>query len=188
MSKQEFVKKLEATINRKVAVVEDPKDTTGHADGVLSFVEKDVLLIALYDGPDGQRYYDSVKSSVLKVFPGLTVIPLPSYTKKSVSHGFGSAEGSYDNSDRFRTETYSSINLLVTDNALYVPSFNSNQTKLIQENVSDDPHGIPSDTGRISSMGAVFVVFQPRYGRSTRIILSPMLCLHMSTKKMIAFN
>ncbi len=114
MTKKQIIKKLEATINKKVAVVEDPDDTTGHADGIVTFVKEDVLLIGLYDGPDDQRYYESVKRSILKVFPGLTVIPLPSYTKKSVSHGFGSAEGSYANS-------------LVTNNAVYVPFF-SNKT------------------------------------------------------------
>ncbi|KAL9981590.1 hypothetical protein ACROYT_G010315 [Oculina patagonica] len=114
MTKKQIIKKLEATINRKVAVVEDPDDTTGHADGVLSFVEEDVLLIGLYDGPDDQRYYDSMKRSVLKVFPCLTVIPLPCYTNNNVSDGFGSAEGSYANS-------------LVTNNAVYVPFF-SNKT------------------------------------------------------------
>ncbi|XP_078361381.1 uncharacterized protein LOC144645707 [Oculina patagonica] len=37
VTEHEFVKELEATIKRKVAVVEDPQDTTGHADGILSF-------------------------------------------------------------------------------------------------------------------------------------------------------
>ena len=114
MYKSEFVKELEATINRKVAVVEDPRDTTGHADGILSFVEEGVLLISLFDDADGPGYYESMKRDVLKVFPGLKVVPLPCYIKKIVSHGFGSAEGSYANS-------------LVTNNAVYVPFF-SNQT------------------------------------------------------------
>ncbi|XP_078361382.1 putative agmatine deiminase [Oculina patagonica] len=114
VTEHEFVKELEATIKRKVAVVEDPQDTTGHADGILSFVEEDVLLISLFDDADGPRYYESMKSSVLKVFPDLTIIPLPCYIKKYVSHGFASAEGSYANS-------------LVTNNAVYVPFF-SNQT------------------------------------------------------------
>ncbi|KAL9981588.1 hypothetical protein ACROYT_G010313 [Oculina patagonica] len=114
MAKQAIINELEATINRKVVVVEDPQDTTGHADGILSFVEEDVLLISLFDDADGPGYYESMKNSVLKVFPGLTITPLPCYIKKSVSDGFGSAEGSYANS-------------LVTNNAVYVPFF-SNQT------------------------------------------------------------
>ena len=113
-TKKEFVKKLEDTINRKVAVLPDPQDTTGHADGIVSFVEKDVLLISLFDDADGPAFYDAMKEAVLDVFPKLTVVPLPCYIKNSQSHGFATAEGSYANS-------------LVTNNAVYLPFF-SNQT------------------------------------------------------------
>ena len=114
MTEGEVVNELEATINRKVAVLPDPQDTTGHADGIVTFVEENVLLVSLFDGPDDQAYYDAMEAAVLDVFPNLNVVPLPCYTKKSESHGFGTAEGSYANS-------------LVTNNAVYVPFF-SNQT------------------------------------------------------------
>jgi len=114
MTKAEFNKALEAVIKRKLAVIPDPEDTTGHADGVVTFVEKDVLLIALYDDADGVDFYDAMEAAVLKVFPDLNVVPLPCYARKSKSHGFVSAEGSYANS-------------LVTNNAVYLPFF-ANQT------------------------------------------------------------
>jgi len=114
LSKQDFVEELESAINRKVAVLPDPQDTTGHADGIVSFVEKDVLLISLFDDADGPGFYDEMKAAVLQVFPNLTVVPLPCYIKKSESHGFATAEGSYANS-------------LVTNNAVYLPFF-ANQT------------------------------------------------------------
>lgn len=114
MTEEEFVQELEATINRKVVVLPDPQDTTGHADGIVTFVEEDVLLISLFDDPDGPGYYSAMKTAVLDVFPNINVVPLPCYIKKSESHGFSTAEGSYANS-------------LVTNNAVYLPFF-SNQT------------------------------------------------------------
>ena len=114
LTKKEFVKELESTINRKVVVLPDPQDTTGHADGIVSFVEEDVLLISLFDDADGPGFYDEMKAAVLQVFPSLNVVPLPCYIKKSESHGFATAEGSYANS-------------LVTNNAVYLPFF-ANQT------------------------------------------------------------
>ena len=114
LTKKEFVEELENTINRKVVVLPDPQDTTGHADGIVSFVEENVLLISLFDDADGPGFYDEMKNAVLQVFPNITVVPLPCYIKKSESHGFATAEGSYANS-------------LVTNNAVYLPFF-ANQT------------------------------------------------------------
>lgn len=114
MSHQEFVNKLETAIQRKVAVLPDPEDTTGHADGVVTFVENNTLLISLFDDADGPSFYDAMETAVLDVFPNLTVVPLPCYAKKGKTQGFVSAEGSYANS-------------LVTNNAVYLPFF-ANQT------------------------------------------------------------
>lgn len=114
MTKDDVVKTLEKDIKRKVAVIPDPQDTTGHADGVVSFVEKNFLLISLFDDADGKDFYDEMENAVLKVFPNLKTVPLPCYAKQGKSQGFTSSEGSYANS-------------LVTNNAVYLPFF-SNQT------------------------------------------------------------
>ena len=114
MTHEEFVRQLETIIKRKVAIIPDPLDTTGHADGVVTYVEENVLLISLFDDADGVNFYDAMETAVLKVFPNLTVVPLPCYAKKGKSQGFVSAEGSYANS-------------LVTNNAVYLPFF-ANQT------------------------------------------------------------
>lgn len=114
MTKDKLVKTLESTINRKVAVIPDPEDTTGHADGIVSFVEKNVLLISLFDDAEAQDLYDEIEKAVLDVFPKLEVVPLPSYFIPEKIQGFSSAAGSYANS-------------LVTYNAVYLPFFN-NQT------------------------------------------------------------
>ena len=143
-TKKELVKELEDTINRKVVVIEDPQDTTGHADGIVSFVEDDVLLISLFDDPDGPGYYESMKNAVLNAFPDIKVVPLPCYIKKSVSHGFGTAEGSYANS-------------LVTNNAVYLPFF-ANQTAnqrafdVFQSNTNKDVVPV-HNAGRVPGLG-----------------------------------
>ena len=114
MSKEHVTKAIESAIKRKVVFVPDPEDSTGHSDGVVSFVEKDVLLIASYPDQDGQDYFHEVENEVKKEFPSIQTIPLPCYEVKKTSQGFTSAEGSYANS-------------LITYNVVYLPFF-SNQT------------------------------------------------------------
>lgn len=116
ISHQELVKTLEAAINRKVVVIPDPGDATGHVDGVASFVEKNTVLVGLVENhPNGKAIHDNSINAILKVFPNLTVVTLPSYWVNTTTwDGFTSAEGCYANS-------------LVTYNAVYLPFF-SNQT------------------------------------------------------------
>lgn len=112
MSKATLTEKLESAIKRKVIYIPDPEDTTGHSDGVVSFVEEDVLLVAYYE--DDKEYFEMIEHEVRKAFGDqIKVVPLPCYEVKKKSHGFGSSEGSY-------------ANTLVTNNAVYVPMF-SNQ-------------------------------------------------------------
>ncbi|XP_031561159.1 uncharacterized protein LOC116297126 isoform X2 [Actinia tenebrosa] len=113
-SEDNVVKALESAIKRKVVFTPDPEDSTGHSDGTVSFVEKDVLLIASYPDPDGQEYLHEVENEVKKECPSIQAIPLPCYMVNKKYRGFTSAEGSYANS-------------LVTYNAVYLPFF-SNQT------------------------------------------------------------
>jgi agmatine/peptidylarginine deiminase len=113
-SEDNVVKTLEAAIKRKVVFIPDPEDTTGHSDGVVSFVEKDVLFVGSYPDPDGQEYFKEIDKEVKKEFPSMNIVPLPCYEVKKKSYGFVSAEGSYANS-------------LVTNNAVYLPYF-TNQT------------------------------------------------------------
>lgn len=128
VSKDILIEKIEAAIDRKVLVIPDPEDTTGHSDGVVSFVNEDTLLVAYYQ--DDKEYYDVIEHEVKKAFPHINVVPLPCYEVKKKSHGFSSAEGSYANS-------------LVTYNAVYLPFF-SNQSsnekalKVFQDNTNKE--------------------------------------------------
>ncbi|XP_032218025.1 uncharacterized protein LOC116601389 [Nematostella vectensis] len=114
MTKQDLIATLSREINRTVVVLPDPTGTTGHSDGVVSFVEEDSLLIALFDDADGPSFYDEMEAEVVKLFPSLKINPLPCYAKKGKTQGFVSSEGAYANS-------------LVTNNAVYLPFF-KNQT------------------------------------------------------------
>ncbi|EDO33816.1 predicted protein [Nematostella vectensis] len=113
-SEKEVIRRVEQTIKRKVVVVPDPEDTTGHADGIVSFLDKNTLLITMLDDKGGKDFYEDIKKEVTDSYPHLKIIPLPSYSKKTKKHGFNTAEGSYANS-------------LVTYNAVYVPCYGNHK-------------------------------------------------------------
>ena len=110
ISEDKIVEKLENSIQRKVIFIPDPEDTTSHSDGIVSFVEEDVLVVACYSDRDGIEYYEEIKSLIRREAPEVKVVPLPCYELKKKSWGFSSAEGCY-------------ANALVTNNAVYVPFF-----------------------------------------------------------------
>ena len=65
---------LENLLAAKVAFIPDPEDTTGHADGIVAFVEDNVLLIGDYGD---EEYYKSVEYAVKSVFPEVETFRLP---------------------------------------------------------------------------------------------------------------
>ena len=65
---------LENLLAAKVAFIPDPEDTTGHADGIVAFVEDNVLLIGDYGD---EKYYNSVEYAVKSVFPEVETFRLP---------------------------------------------------------------------------------------------------------------
>lgn len=61
-------------LSAKVAFIPDPEDTTGHADGIVAFLEDDVLLIGDYGD---EEYYEVVEVAVKSVFPEVETFRLP---------------------------------------------------------------------------------------------------------------
>ena len=109
-AKRILKKLLKAT---EVAIIkETPEDATGHADGMLMWVEENKLL--LHDQPA------SVKSKILKElkssFPGVEIVIVPDYYQFEEWGGFTSACNIY-------------VNSLVTNNYIYVPTFNDSHDK-----------------------------------------------------------
>ena len=134
---------LENLLATKVAFIPDPEDTTGHADGIVAFVEDNVLLIGDYGD---EEYYKSVEYAVKSVFPEVETFRLPCSSDSAVDkkwEGFTTAGGSYPN-------------MLVTNNAVYVPQYNqpSYDTQAIEVIRSHTSKKIvPVDVSKLSHMG-----------------------------------
>lgn len=73
-SSQVLKNELENLLSAKVALVPDPGCTTGHADGIVAFIEDDVLLIGDYGDA---VYCGAVEVAVKNVFPEVKTFRLP---------------------------------------------------------------------------------------------------------------
>jgi len=140
MSPAEVKHKLEEALDRQVALVPDPDDKTGHSDGFVSFIEENSLLLGDFGD---EVFYNEVKEAILHEFPGLKIIPLPSYEIEEEFDGFASAEGMYSNA-------------LVTYSNIYVPMFkkedyNERAFNTFKENT--DKKVLTVDTSELGYMG-----------------------------------
>ncbi|XP_065051630.1 putative agmatine deiminase isoform X2 [Rhopilema esculentum] len=140
-------KEVEAALDMTVAIIPDPRDTTGHADGVVSFIDTNVLAIGDYCDA---KYYKLVKEAVEEIFPDLTIVKVPCMddgkskpTKSPNWRGFSSSVGSY-------------VNSLLTDSTVYVPQFNkADNDQIALDIVQKNTHRrvVTVDTSRLSHMG-----------------------------------
>ena len=141
MNKDKVKQELERLLKMEVAFVPDPDDATGHSDGMVCFLEKDVVLIA-HDGD--QKFYDEIRNSVAAKFPDLKIFPLPCKQDKTKKfRGIESAMGCY-------------VNILVTNNAVYVPVFSNakNDTETIEIiKKHTTKKVVPINTSKLSHMG-----------------------------------
>ena len=67
-------KELQNLLAAKVAFIPDPEDTTGHADGIVAFLEEDIVLIGDYGD---EEYYKAVEVAVKSTFPEVETFRLP---------------------------------------------------------------------------------------------------------------
>lgn len=74
-AQQVLQQEIENLLAAKVAFIPDPEDTTGHADGIVAFIEENVLLIGDFGDDDG--YYRDVEVAVKSAFPGVETFRLP---------------------------------------------------------------------------------------------------------------
>ena len=75
---------LENALDAKVAFIPDPEDTTGHSDGIVAFLEDDVLLIGDYGD---EEYYKDVEVAVKSVFPEVHTFRLSGGEPDNTSSG-----------------------------------------------------------------------------------------------------
>ena len=124
---------------KQVAIIQEtPGDATGHADGMLMWTEENTLL--LHDP------LQEVKEVILKElkasFPTIKIVIVPDYYQFEEWNGFTSASNVY-------------VNSLVTNNYIYVPTFNNERDQemldFIQAHTTKEVVEIPS--GKVSYMG-----------------------------------
>ena len=146
-SKSDLKNELENLLHSKVAFIPDPEDTTGHSDGIVSFIEHDVLLIGDYNDSE---YYNAVEKAIKSEFPDLETVrlPCPAGVPRGAS-GSGKEKG-------FTTAVGSYVNALVTNRAVYVPQFgnascDAKALEIIKGLTSKTVVGV--DTSKLSHMG-----------------------------------
>jgi agmatine/peptidylarginine deiminase len=107
-SKEEIRQLLlnEAGYSRAAIVPEGPREKTGHADGLVSWLAPNVVGIARLEEPYRRR----ISESLVEQLPGLRLVELPNVPSGVTWRGWQSCSGIYANS-------------LVTRNAHYVPQF-----------------------------------------------------------------
>ncbi|XP_028397166.1 uncharacterized protein LOC114520986 [Dendronephthya gigantea] len=145
-SRHVLQQEIENLLAAKVAFIPDPEDTTGHADGIVAFIEENVLAIA--DFGDEDEYYRDVEVAVKSAFPNVETFRVPCGKQDSGSvdkkwKGFTDATGSY-------------VNMLVTNNAIYVPQYGqTNYDKQALEIVRSHTSKtvVPVSTKMLSHMG-----------------------------------
>eukprot|EP00794_Sanderia_malayensis_P016210 gene16210-17841_t len=140
-SEQTVEQRTAAALGMEVAYIPDPLDTTGHADGIVSFVEKDTVMIA--DVGD-EYFFKQIDLAIKNAFPDVTTVRLPCPDlKNSDWRKFRSAFGAYANS-------------VVTDSSLYMPIFqrakhDEDALKLMRK--YSDRRVVTVDTSKLGHMG-----------------------------------
>jgi agmatine/peptidylarginine deiminase len=95
-------------VNEVAIIPEPPDDTTGHSDGAVMWPMDDQILLVKVSEPTNTETINELKNS----FPGVEIVELPNYIPNTLWHGFSSAKNCY-------------VNSIVTDNYIYMPTFNN---------------------------------------------------------------
>jgi len=94
-------------VNQLAIIREPPDDTTGHADGFVMWPMDDKIFLIKMDEPIHTEIVNELESS----FPGVQIIEIPDYTPTTKWKNFTSAHNCF-------------VNSIVTDNYIYMPTFN----------------------------------------------------------------
>ena len=140
--RQKLIEALEKSINASVLFIPDPGDTTGHADGAVSFIEPDTLLIAEYAS---RTSYTTLKNLTNIKFPDVKVVRLPCLDVNVSAWKGRSAVGVY-------------VNILYTDSSVYVPTFerkleDTRAVDIVRANVKSGRKVKTINTARLSGLG-----------------------------------
>jgi len=144
LTQEEARKKLYATTHVKnIAFIEaDEQGGLEHADGVVSFVYENTLIINSY--PEDKAYADQLKSDLRSGLPNVKIyeITTPYDASEIYDKRFGSACGLYTNA-------------LVTPNRIYFPQFGIPEDKIALEQIkaATSREVIPVASHQVCSMG-----------------------------------
>lgn len=114
-----------------VAILEPDDDVLAHADGMVAWIDDNVLLVNDYSQTD-EEYHEAVMDELERAFPDITILTVPVMFDDGgidTTKGIGSACGIH-------------INLVYTDSTLYVPVFGNEYEqevlRIIQNNTSKE--------------------------------------------------
>ncbi len=141
-------------IERVAIIPNDDPDGLAHADGMVMFTDPQTLFVNRYDEP----FRTEVMEALTAAFPDVTIIELPSAPD----------EGAWD--DRFSSACGIYVNSVVTDNAVYVPQFDSpldaEVLALIDEHTSKAVVPVPSQDVCFMGGSARCLVWQTAAGNA----------------------
>ncbi|MEI6807583.1 MAG: agmatine deiminase family protein [bacterium] len=144
IKREDLIKELVRLTGMKhIAVIpEEPGDKLGHADGVVSWLGPECLVMNRYDEPYQQPFRKEVQTILRQTFPGITIVDLPYAPTEKTWKGYPDATGVY-------------TNILHTANAAYVPVFGLPQDEEAVAMVAQhcDRKAIPVPMGKVAEMG-----------------------------------
>lgn len=131
-----------SSINNIAFIEADEQGGLEHADGVVSFIDRNTLVINSY--PEDKGYAEKLKADLKRGLPDVIIheIPTPYDDSQIFDNRFGSACGLYTNA-------------LVTPNRIYLPQFGVPEDKTVLELIRSlsTKEVIPINSERICTMG-----------------------------------
>lgn len=121
------------------AIIPYDDEVLGHADGIVSFIDEDVLLAMKCED---HKLFDEIKQILMKAFPGVKIIEIEAHYLNKKYKGIYSASGCY-------------ANILTTIDNIYVPLFglkNDNEAfEIIKKNTKKNVVGV--DCSKVCILG-----------------------------------
>jgi agmatine deiminase len=112
LSKREIERAIiRVGFERVVMIPVEPGDKVGHADGVIRFLQEDLLLVNRYDDSYFRPYELELLRSLRASLPGVRIAPFPWFSEMRQTNGLWSAVGCY-------------INFSLTNGGISFPTFN----------------------------------------------------------------
>jgi agmatine deiminase len=98
LSKREIERSIiDVGLERIVIIPVEPGDKVGHADGIVRFLQSDLLLVNRYDDSYFRAYELELLRRLRSSLPGVRIAPFPWFSEMRQTNGVWSAVGCYIN-------------------------------------------------------------------------------------------